>query len=1002
MKSWIFLLLAAGVLTNAAEFPALLDTEADPGAPISPAAAAAAMKLPPGFRCTVFAAEPDVRQPIAMTLDTRGRLWVAEGYTYAEQKLGYDLRQRDRIIILEDTNHDGKFDKRTVFWDGAQRLTSIEVGFGGVWATCLPNLVFIPDRNGDDVPDGEPEVKLDGFDHAGARHTMANGLKWGPDGWLYGRQGILGTSKVGPPGTPSDSRVSLNVGIWRYHPTRHTVEAVTYGTTNPWGLDWNGLGEAFHINTVIGHLWHAIPGAHFRRMFGDDPTPRVYRLIEQHADHVHWDTREIWSDVRKIGVSPTSSQAGGGHAHTGLMIYNGDNWPPEYRGKLFTINYHGRRLNMDRLEREGSGYVGRHGADFGQSADPWFRGIDLIYGPDGGVFVSDWSDTGECHDHDGVHRSSGRIYKITYGETKAPAVKDVAKLNDMALLGLLKHTNEWWARQARRQWQERAVAGQDMTLARTQLRSWFQMSLEPVTQLRALWSLHAAGGADSNFLRGQLEHTNEHVRAWAIRLLLDDASVAASDPSIGEALAVRATRETSAFTRLALASALQRLPLAQRPAVAAPLLAREEDAGDHNLPLLLWYGLEPLGALHAESLARLATNCALPVTRQNIARRLGEEIERQPGPLNELLSIATTNSAAFQTDVLTGLSEALAGWRKAPQPSAWADAKAAFEKSESSAVVALGRDLGAVFGDGRALDAVREIALDAKRDLPARRAALRGLIDARPADLRAICEKLFDTHDLSAPAAEGLALDEDPAIAAFIIGKYGALYGYERPPVMSTLISRPAWAAQVLEAVAAKRVPRGDISVFHARQIRGFGQPVLTARLREVWGEARETSGDQTAQIAKWKEKLSPEKLAKADRAAGRVVFQSVCGVCHQLYNDGKAIGPDLTGSGRDNLDYLLQNIIDPAAVVPADYRLTNIEMKDGRSLTGVVRSRGEKIIALQTINESVNLETAEVKEIKQSELSLMPEGLLDALDEAQARDLIGYLMSKEPPPADR
>src|SRR6266853_1758937 len=290
-QPFLFLVLALRTLAAANDFPEPFNTEKSPTQPMPPAAAAAQMQLPPGFHATVFAAEPDVRQPIAMTTDARGRLWVAENYTYAERTIGYEMRLRDRIVVFEDTDNDGRFDKRTVFWDGAQRLTSLEVGRGGVWALCLPNLFFIPDRNGDDIPDGPPEPVLDGFDFEKGRHTMANGLRWGPDGWLYGRQGILSTSLVGRPGAPEDERTKINVGIWRYHPARQVFESVAVGTTNPWGMDWDAYGEGFFINTVIGHLWHLNPGAHHRRMTGDDLDPRVYEIIEQHADHFHWATK---------------------------------------------------------------------------------------------------------------------------------------------------------------------------------------------------------------------------------------------------------------------------------------------------------------------------------------------------------------------------------------------------------------------------------------------------------------------------------------------------------------------------------------------------------------------------------------------------------------------------------------------------------------------------------------------------------------------------------------
>jgi putative membrane-bound dehydrogenase-like protein len=238
--------------------------------------------------------------------------------------VGYHKDLRDRIVVFEDGDNDGRFDKRTVFWDGAERLTSVEVGLGGVWALALPNLYFIPDADGDAVPDGPPQVVLDGFEYVAGRHTVANGVRWGPDGWLYGRHGIQSTSRIGPPGTPAEQRTAMNVGIWRYHPTRRVTEVVASGTTNPWGMDWDAHGEPFFINTVIGHLWHVIPGAHYRRMYGDDPTPHMYEVIEQTADHVHWGTGENWTDVRK-GVTDVTSAAGGGHAHTGLLIYQAVN-----------------------------------------------------------------------------------------------------------------------------------------------------------------------------------------------------------------------------------------------------------------------------------------------------------------------------------------------------------------------------------------------------------------------------------------------------------------------------------------------------------------------------------------------------------------------------------------------------------------------------------------------------------------------------------------------------
>ena len=440
-----------------------LAAAAEPSDLLDPASAARQFTAAEDFHLSVFAAEPDVVQPVAMTFDDRGRLWVVEMLTYADLTTNFDLTLHDRIVIFEDTDGDGHFDKRTVFWDGGQRVTSVALGFGGVWVLAAPQLLFIPDRNGDDVPDGPPEVLLDGWDAGPIRHNIVNGLKWGPDGWLYGRHGIQATSNVGKPGAPDSERTRLNCCIWRYHPTRHVFEVVCQGGTNPWGHDWDQFGNLWFINTVIGHLWQGIPGAWFKRMYGEHLEPRRYQLIDQHADHYHWDISGSWTDSRN--ASHGADALGGGHAHSGLMIYMGDNWPAQYRNELFMLNFHGRRINQDHLDPQGSGYVGRHRPDLIKFADPWFRGVDLAYGPDGGVFVLDWSDTGECHenDADGVHRETGRIFKMTYGTVHKPVVSDVSKLSDLELVRLQLHPNDWFVRQARRVLQERAASGRDMT-----------------------------------------------------------------------------------------------------------------------------------------------------------------------------------------------------------------------------------------------------------------------------------------------------------------------------------------------------------------------------------------------------------------------------------------------------------------------------------------------------------------------------------------------------------
>ncbi len=1004
----------------AAEFPVPYDSEPDKSKPMPAAEAAAKLRLPPGFSATVFAAEPDVRNPIAMAWDARGRLWVAENYTYAEGGRKFELNLRDRILIFEDKDGDGRFDTRKVFTDELQMLTSIEIGHGGVWAMCPPQLRFIPDRDGDDVPDGAPEVLLDGLTGSpDMHHTFANGLRFGPDGWLYGRCGASSAGEMGVPGTPAEERIPLRGTIWRYHPRRKVVEALSSGTTNPWGHDWNEHGELFFINTVNGHLWHDFAGAHFVRPHTFDPNPRAYALIDQHADHWHFDTANGWQKSR----DGAANDLGGGHAHVGMMIYQGDNWPADYRGRLFTLNLHGRRANQEILERHGSGYIAKHAPDFFIAGDPWFRGMELSYGPDGGVFVLDWSDTGECHEYSGVHRTSGRIYKITYGEPKRSGNGDLAKLSASELVQLHTHPNEWFVRQARLELAVRAEAGRELSAAQGQLRELFDKQRDIVVKLRAFWTLYITGGADAPFLRAQLRHPNEHVRTWAIRLLTDPwplDTVMSQRPAVKSEIrnpkseieqslrspaavlpeCVRlAKTDPSGLVRLALASTLQRLPVSQRVELAVPLLDRKEDANDHNLPLLIWYGLIPVADADPAGLAALAAKSGLPLTRRLIARRLAEDIEKNPAPLNDLLKITATSPAAFQADVLNGMADGLTGWHKAGKPAAWDALGTTLANSSDPVLRDRARDLSVLFGDGRALDAVKKVALDPDAELDARKVALQTLIDNRAPDLRDLCEQLLNEQFLNSVAARGLASFDDPTVGAKLVKAYRRFHASERGQLLSALVSRSTFASALLDAVTEGNIPRADISAFHARQIRGLNDTRLNAKLARVWGELRDSPGEKQQLMAKWRVQLTPAALAKADKSQGRLVFNTVCAACHTLHGEGGKVGPDLTGGGRDNLDYLLENIVDPSAVVTADFRMSVAELKDGRVLNGVIAAKTERTLTLKTMTETLTVERSEIVDLRESTLSLMPEGLLEALPPEQARDLIAYLMFKSQVP---
>ena len=478
-----------------------------------PALAAHSMSVPEGFQVSLFAGEPDVTQPIGFAIDERSRLWVAEAHSYPRRQP--EGQGKDRIVIFTDEDGDGRHDKRTVFADGLNLVSGIEVGFGGVWVGAAPYLYFFADKNGDDKPDGPPEVVLDGWGYEDTHETL-NSFSWGPDGWLYGCHGVFTHSKVGKPGTPEEQRAPINGGVWRLHPKDHRFEVFAWGTSNPWGIDFDDHGQAVITACVIPHLYHVIQGARYQRQAGRHFREHVYDDLKTAADHLHHGGK-LWTPNH---VS-LSDSLGGGHAHCGAMIYLGGAFPTEYRGKLFMSNIHGCRVNVDSLHANGSGLVGKHEKDFLIANDRWYRGIDLQYGPDGAVYLIDWYDKQACHrtDPELWDRSNGRIFKITYGDTKSRPV-DLRKLPSSELVRLQLHDNEWFVRTARRLLAEREPDSQ----VHSGLHSLAIVHPEESRRLRALWTLHATGGLTAARAREHMQNSAQYVRAWAIQCLAEPCS----------------------------------------------------------------------------------------------------------------------------------------------------------------------------------------------------------------------------------------------------------------------------------------------------------------------------------------------------------------------------------------------------------------------------------------------------------------------------------------------
>ncbi len=1007
---------------------------------LSPQEAAKQMTVPPGFKASLVAGEPLVHQPVAFTFDSRGRIWVAEAYTYPNR--ANDGEGQDKIVILEDKDGDGYHETRKVFIEGLNLVSGLELGFGGVWVGAAPYLMFIPDRDGNDEPDVGPvkgpevplqfpkdvpagaTVLLDGFGWQDTHETL-NAFIWGPDGWLYGCHGVFTHSKVGKPGTPVEQRQGLNAGVWRYHPTKHVFEVFAHGSSNPWGVDFNEHGHAFITACVIPHLYHIIQGGKYQRQGGQHFDQYFFEDIKTIADHQHYvgNLRDhAWWGHEPHAPTDTLA-AGGGHAHAGAMIYLGDNFPPQYRNTLFMSNIHGNRVNQDLLVRKGSGYVGKHGKDLLIANDRWFRGINLKTGPDGSVYVIDWYDKNACHRTNSEiwDRTNGRIYNVRYvgadargqglGVRDQGKATDLAKLSDGELIALQTHKNEWHARIARRILQERAADGTlkpDTFLS--SILGWYlpeaaERSQEQ--QLRSLWTLHAIatshrdpriGNATmATLLSALLEHlltpddiegVPDSVIGWAIQLELEDRE--AFDSVFFDSLANLAKKDSTAEVRLAIASSLQRMAPDHRWLIAEALLAHAEDADDHNLPLMYWYGIEPLVVADPERALELANKSKIPKVANFIIRRAASDEKSLDG----VFKMLTKAHPEGQQVVLNEVLAAFEGRVNIAAPESWKPAYDALAKSDNAAIRDKADQIAVIFGDQRVLPKMRELLVNDKAPLEKRQQALDILLRGRDKDAVASFQAIVSDTALRGAAIRALSGYDDAKTPGVVLAQYGKLTEAEKRDAINTLCTRLNYAAALLDAIEKEKLPRTDLHAYNVQALLRFNDENLQARIKSVWGEFRATAKDKQELIAKHKANLTPARVKNGDLSNGRRLFAKTCQNCHTLFGEGQKVGPDITGSNRANLDYILENMLDPSAIVGKDYRATIIETKDGRVVTGLIQKETDSAITLRTINDTIVVAKADIEDRKLSELSIMPEGQLNTLTPDEVRDLVAYLGS--------
>lgn len=966
------------------ESPVLWHLLPNPGKPTSVKNDAAQklvkeMRLQDGFQVELIAAEPDIRQPIAFCFDERGRMWVAEAFSYPNRQP--EGQGKDRITILEDADGDGSFETKKTFIEGLNLVSGIEVGFGGVWIGAAPELLFIP-KDAQDKP-GKAQVLLDGWGYQDTHETL-NSFVWGPDGWLYGNQGVFNTAQIGKPGAQDSERVEMRAGVWRYHPVRHTFEVFCHGGSNQWGLDYNSNGHFFmtHCRSFWGKggTTHAIRNGHFWNQSNSNYPPFVSSTAPDFAPELqNFLPASARYDSGEGGAGkPGTTAVYGGHSHVGTMIYNGDNWPAIYRDHLFTHNLHGHQINQQHMVRTGSGYETLHaGFDLLYSPSADYIPVDLQTGPDGAVYVIDWTDTQHCHNPDDEKwdRSNGRIYRISWKETYKPVKVDWGDRHPDKFLAALAHPNAWWFRTALKHFQEQVAANGGPGMELYHFGFVRNMMDDPQLAFRWMMAAHALKLLDEpGSLTEFLAHSNDIIRAWAIQLATEEVGKSRLNT---ETLLELAKSDPSPTVRLALASALPNLDARTVWEVASALAMRGEDKDDRFLPKMIWFGLGRVIAEDWERGLTLAEKTPMPSLADSIRWYAGRSAEGREALAKRVKGTRDLRMLAFSLKDEAGVTMPK-GWN--PPKDVDANVK---------------RELSATFGDQTVLADMRTLLADATKPLPQRRSAFAILKRTGDAESAPIFAKLLNEPEFTTAVIPLLSRSNDPATALMLLDLFDKLDPANQSAALGALTSRAELAQPLLQSVKAGKLDKKHLTALQIRQMRNLNNVEINTLLDATWGKVNESSAAAKTSIAKLKKAYESAPLWAFNAKSGEETYKQVCAVCHAMDGVGGKLGPDLAGSWRNGVDYFLENIVDPNAVVGDNFQLNVLTKKDGSVVSGVIEQETETAVTVRTVTEAVILSKADLKDRQKLPASIMPPGLLEALPERKALELLKYLLLK-------
>lgn len=959
--------------------------------------ALATFKLPEDLTMDLVLSEPLVHQPLELTFDHRGRLWVVQynQYPYPEglKVTGIDnhlrtsfdktpdapprgIKGADKITFFEDTDGDGTFDKSTDAITGLNIATGVEFGRGSLWVLNPPYLLAYPDTNGDGLPDGSPSVHLSGFGLEDT-HAVANSLCWGPDGWLYGATGSTVTSNI-------NSAVTKNVkfegqAIWRYHPETEIFEIFA-----------EGGGNTFHVEIDSkGRIYSGDNGAKTRGQY-----------YKQGAYYIkNWGKHGPLTNPHAYGYLKNMALEGDALRFTHAWIkYEGAALPPSYHESLIAINPLLNYLQLSDFVPNGSTFSTVDRLRLVQTKDHWFRPVDIKAGPDGAVYLADWYDSRLSHVDpvDDWHKSSGRIYRIRGKQYQPVKPFDLSTYSSEQLVQLLAHPNKWYRQQAIRLFGDRKDPQTQAQLTDILEQETGQLSLE------ALWALNISGFFSPDIVRTGLLHSDPYVRMWTVRLLGDRGSV---HPEVQDNLNIMAAKEKHPEVISQLACTAKRLPASQCIPIVRALIQMPEIADDPDNPMLTWWAIESKLDNDAEKVINLLEdpqNWALPVMQATILERLSNRLIADGTDASfkhcaRLLSLAPDEN--YLEPFLDGIYEGLQGKSLAVLPGYLNDAIEPYWKQFGEAPLAFDIQQN----DRKAIVSALSIISDSRADVVERLAYIKLMgslhIEKSKPVLLELVERQSDRVSVRQASLAALSNFQDQEIGERVAVAYPDKLRADpalRMASLNLMVTRSGWAHQLLEIIEqSKQVNPGDVPPQVVQQLQLLEDDQINQAVARIWPESRTASSQEKQETMK---RINHAVTSgTAELAAGRQLYHQLCGNCHMLFDEGGHLGPDLTGYDRKNLNYLMVNIVDPNIDIREGFVNYKITTGDDRTLAGTISNRSSELLVLRSFSgEELTIPSNKIKHIEAQPVSLMPERLVDHLTDQQLRNLFGYIMRNE------